>query len=706
MTTSRSVLLISLIALILAAFIPAVSALEVIYDEPITEYITRSKTGIQTIDTTNPTTDVSTRSVYLIGFKDITKAHDLKYIIIEYPGDVGYWRENHTKIQPGIYNDVTYRIADGSPRSASLVLERYTDSSGEVSKTVFTIRFRDWDIGSLTGEKYVAMSFDFDYRSGLPRTGTITSETNALVGWRLYDSWRPPTILPIKITEVSGIDWKHHLRVEKHSGTYYIVVNGFIDGQHFTSDVVLKKGAVIHSQYENPGERLELAVPASEINILEIISPSGTRYVYPLFGEGPYYPLRTVKVTMTDIDGNKISGFDVKAVNSYTGESYTVSTDSDVAYIALPMDRTARVPNPQTGEYEEAPVGYYLFYGYKPGYKMVPDWGIQVNVLPAKYMPDIFCDIIVAPVGSVPDDPNNSPVYVYVRNAQTGALLADATVIIKDTRTDPWTEVINQTVPSGQGTFYLAKDPANNPNQYFITALLPGYSDIYNGRHFHVTGPIYITVYMEPIEGGPSDENNTILEFYVRNPDGNPVSDAMVSVADQARWTNAQGWIRFEVPKNATYSYTVRKFGYVTIEGRVTVGDGPRHTVNVVLIPESIPTQPPGPGEPTPTQPPGGVPGDDGSEGFLSEAIRGISKVFGVGFATGKTILGMLLALAIGFATAKHLRGGAAEFGLGLLGGTMLGVLIGLLPVWTIVVLLLIVGMYIGYRYVGGGNNG
>jgi len=66
----------------------------------------------------------------------------------------------------------------------------------------------------------------------------------------------------------------------------------------------------------------------------------------------------------------------------------------------------------------------------------------------------------------------------------------------------------------------------------------------------------------------------------------------------------------------------------------------------------------------------------------------------------------MLLALSIGFATAKQLRGGAAEFGMGLLGGTMLGVLIGLLPVWIIVVLLLVVGLYVGNRYVGGNNLG
>ena len=138
------------------------------------------------------------------------------------------------------------------------------------------------------------------------------------------------------------------------------------------------------------------------------------------------------------------------------------------------------------------------------------------------------------------------------------------------------------------------------------------------------------------------------------------------------------------------------------IEGSVTVGDGPRHTVNVVLNP----TQPPGPGLPTPptTQPPSGVPGDDGSQGFLSEAVRGISKLFGVGFATGKTILGMLLALGIGMATAKQLRGGAEEFGMGMLGGVVLGVLIGLIPIWVLVLLVLIVGLWIGKRYMDGGN--
>ena len=817
MTNNRSVLLISAIALILLALVPAVSATTIIYDEDLYEFVDTSES--RTV-TWRHGGGVLTGGTDTIVFKDITKAQTLNYLVFEFTGNHGKWLDG-TKIEDGRY-DFTYTF-NGADRPGVLYLNRKTDSSGRVTSTQYTIYLKDWDIGDLTGKQSIKMPFYFFYGNYILASESQITEypaTNVYLSpfpSRGPGSYFENTQYPLKVTTSTGITWKHHLRVVADVDSYYIDINGFIDGHKYTSEVALKKGAEIFSKITNPGEAIHRTVLKSEIDLVEITSPSETRYVYPLF-EGIPPKARTVTVTMTDIDGNKISdfdvravnlytgieyttstdtdiayitlpldriatvpnpqtgeyeeapvgtsifygykrgykmdpgygimvnvlpekymsdvfcdiivtkedeklrtvtvtmrdidgntirGFEVRAVNAYTGETYTEVTNSDVAYITLPMDRIASVPNPETGEYEEAPVGYYNFYGTKPGYKMVPDYAIRVNVLPEKYMPDIFCDIIVAPDGSVPDDPHNSPVYVYVRNSQTGALLADARVIIQDTTTDPWTEVINQTLPSGQGTFYLPNEPDSSPNKYYITALLPGYNDIYNGRYFRVAGPIYIHIYMEPIEGGPVDENKTFLEFYVRDPDGNPVSDAVVSVsvADEARLTNAQGWTQFEVPKNAAYSYTVRKSGYSTIEGSVTVGDGPRYTVNVVLNP----TQPPGPGVPTPpptTQPPGVVPGDDGSQGFLSEAVRGISKIFGVGFATGKTILGMLLALAIGFTTAKKLRGGAAEFGFGLLGGMMLGVLIGLLPVWTVVVLLLIVGMYIGYRYVGGGSNG
>ncbi len=812
MTNNRSVLLISAIALILLALVPVVSANTIIYDEDLYEYVNTSASGRQTVSAMSEW--YKNKGAPYIVFKDITKAQTLNYLVFEIPGDRARWLDG-AQISEGRH-DFTYYF-NGKERPGVLYLNRKTYSSGQVASNQFTIFLNDWDIGELRGQQVIEMPFYFVY-GDLPEGSTnLHDDVNVYIAHYVADGYYGPGYYgpdddPIQITQNTGITWKHHLRVTQDVESYHIYINGFIDGHKYTGEVALKKGDALYAKFTNSGEAIHRSVLKTEIDLIEITSPSETRYVYPLF-EGIPPKARTVTVTMTDIDGNKISGFDVRAVNLYTGKEYTVSTDTDVAYITLPLDRIATVPNPQTGEYEEAPVGTYIFYGYKhgykmdpgyglmvnvlpekymsevfcdilvtkedeklrtvtvtmtdidgnkirgfevravnahtgetytevtntdvayitlpmdqiasvpnpetgeyeeapvgyynfygnkPGYEMFPDYAIRVNVLPVKYMPEIFCDIIVAPDGSFPDDPNNSPVFVYVRNSQTGALLADACVIIQDTRTDPWTEVINQTLPSGQGTFYLPNEPDSNPDQYYITALLPGYNDIYNGRYFRVAGPIYIYIDMEPIEGGPVDENNTFLEFYVRDPDGNPVSDAVVSVsvADKARLTNPQGWTQFEVPKNAAYSYTVRKSGYSTIEGSVTVGDGHRHTVNVVLNP----TQPPD--VPTQPTPPGGIPDeDDDSDGFLMQAVRSIANLFGVSFGIGKTILGMLIALAIGMATAKQLKGGAQEFGMGMLGGVVLGVLIGLLPIWVLVLLVLIVGLWIGQRYMSGGES-
>src|SRR5690606_7642062 len=169
--------------------------------------------------------------------------------------------------------------------------------------------------------------------------------------------------------------------------------------------------------------------------------------------------------------------------------------------------------------------------------------------------------------GETPVDPDNIPVGVYVKSSQTGALLNDARIIIKDTTTAPWSEVVNQTLPSGHGVVSLAKDPGFDPTQYQISATVPDYQQVVPALFFRVTGPMSVVVEMEPLEGGPVDEDNTFLEFYVRDLDGNGISNAQVFVDGQLRWTNAQGWIQFEVTKNASYPYTVSKSGYVTIEG-------------------------------------------------------------------------------------------------------------------------------------------
>ncbi|MFA7122033.1 MAG: hypothetical protein WC277_11185 [Bacilli bacterium] len=189
-------------------------------------------------------------------------------------------------------------------------------------------------------------------------------------------------------------------------------------------------------------------------------------------------------------------------------------------------------------------------------------------------------------------------VTVYVRNSQTGALLADAHIEIQDTTTDPWTEVVNQTLPSGQGTISLAKDPGIHLTQYRIGVTVPGYQQVVPALFFRVVGPMNVVVEMEPVEGGPVNEDNAYLEFYVRDLNANGIANANVQVDGQLRWTNAQGYTQIEVAKNASYPYSVSKSGYVTIEGTATVADGPRYVVNVVLGPGEVPTY-----TPTPTAP-------------------------------------------------------------------------------------------------------
>jgi hypothetical protein len=209
---------------------------------------------------------------------------------------------------------------------------------------------------------------------------------------------------------------------------------------------------------------------------------------------------------------------------------------------------------------------------------------------------------VVSPNGNAynilyPPSAPSSSVTIYVKSSQTGALLADAHIVIQDTTTEPWTEVVNQTLTSGYGIISLAKDPGFNPTQYHISATVPGYQQVVPALFFRVTGPTDIVVEMEPLKGGPVNEDNTFLEFYVRDLNANGISNAQVFVDGQLRWTNAAGYTQIEVAKNASYPYSVSKSGYVTIEGTATVGDGPRYTVNVVLGPKEIPTYTPDPGE-------------------------------------------------------------------------------------------------------------
>ncbi len=431
--------------------------------------------------------------------------------------------------------------------------------------------------------------------------------------------------------------------------------------------------------------------------------------------------LRRGSVTMTDHNGTSISGFKVIAVNHYTGQSYSVSTDTDVAVITLPMDQTTEIRNPQTGVYEEAPVGYYRFYGQKPGYKMLNEEGIKVSVMPEKYGSYKLCDILV----SSDTGPLTGKHQFQLRSWSDNSILQTGTISAKSRTTGIW---YNATVVNGLATLILSYDTSDaiseHAGHYYVYATSPGYED----NDYGLQIPVYPHtvsevkwIHLTPIGGVPTPGNVT-LRIQAISETGPGVVNAEIFIAGvlgagASVWdtytASSTGYLTVSVPGNSTYDIVASGAGYDSARRRIQVFDDDPGLIEMRLYLSGAPTVEP-PTEPTgwptgppPTQPPGGIPDDDDdSDGFLMQAVRGIGLAFGVGFTTAKIIFGMLLALSIGFATAKQLRGGAAEFGIGLLGGTMLGVLIGLLPVWIIVVLLLVVGLYIGNRYVGGANNG
>ena len=309
-----------------------------------------------------------------------------------------------------------------------------------------------------------------------------------------------------------------------------------------------------------------------------------------------------------------------------------------------------------------------------------------------------------------PGDPGDPPaITVYIKNSQTGALIANSNIIIDALVNGEYYPVVNRSEPSG--IFSINLQPTGggqpNPDGYRLIVTADGYNNPMPEINFTVDDykqSIYCL--LDPIAGGPVDENKTFIDFFVSDRFANPIPGATVKFGKYTLITNSAGYTVFEVPKNDYYTYTVSKSGYNTITGNANIGDAPRNTINTYLTPVTTPPTQPTDWPTTPTPPTGGIPDeDDDSDGFLMQSVRGIANLFGVSFGVGKTILGMLLALGIGTATAKQLKGGAQEFGMGMLGGVVLGVLAGLLPIWVLVLLVLIVGLWIGQRYMSGGDS-
>jgi hypothetical protein len=700
--------LLAIVLLVVGAlFVPAVSA-ETVLNEHLTEWVDYGKTGTYTVTGHQ---GAGNRIYNSFTIPDISQVPELYYVAYQFNAPI-------TTLPEGV-NEFSYTIPGKPLKYGRVYVDHSRNFLGDITQTRQTFFFDDWDVTGLTGQQIITTNIEF-----LPIAPYYgVSGTYVDVPMRITNNVGVSPVKSYTCTLSAGSQWESIISADQHERQLTVKLQRDVYGKtHHSTLKIIDNGSTVYESFDNIDVELYLLI--NPLIVAEITSPNNV-YTYTFTANGVTTPeeptFRTGSVTMTDHNGTSISGFEVTAVNHYTGEEYTVSTDTDVAVISLPMDRTVEIRNPQTGVYEEAPVGYYRFYGQKPGYKMLNEEGVKVSVMSEKYGSYKLCDILV----SSDTGPLTGKHQFQLRSASDNSILQTGTISAKSRTTGIW---YNTTVTNGIANLVLAYDTSDalseHAGHYYVYATSPGYEDIdYAVQVAVYPRTIYEvrSIYLIPIGGVPTPGNVT-LRIQTISETGQSVDNAEIFIAGvigagRDVWdtytTSWTGFLEVSVPGNSTYDIVARAAGYYDSSRRVQVFTENPPIIEMYLFLSGAPTiepttEPTGwvTGPPT-TQPTGGIPDeDDGTGGFLMEAVRGIGKAFGVGFATAKIILGMLLALAIGFATAKQLRGGAAEFGLGLLGGTILGILVGLIPVWTIVVLLLVVGLYIGNRYVGGANNG
>jgi hypothetical protein len=200
---------------------------------------------------------------------------------------------------------------------------------------------------------------------------------------------------------------------------------------------------------------------------------------------------------------------------------------------------------------------------------------------------------------------------------------------------------------------------------------------------------------LDPIAGGPVNENKTFIDFFVRDMSSNPISGATVKFGKYTLITNSAGYTVFEVEKNNNYSWIVSKSGYGALTGNAVIGNDPRHTINTVLAPIVTPTQT----TPIPTSPPIGptptmtAPTGEPVSNWLEWFAAHFGMVLGGGVEIGKIFMWLCFTVPVGVYVGKEAKAGAAGFMAGAGIVTLFFVLIGWVPIWLVVLLALIIGL-------------
>ncbi len=519
----RKVALIALVLLVVGVMlIPAVSADEITIDK---EY------GYN-IDTSTETPSYSysgssfQRGVQSLILTNMQNRQNMGYIGIVVPEDV---IDGTTMVEGE--NNLEYTLY-GETNPCHIYISRQKNYAGTVTSSQVLIFFENWDTKGNTGSATITFNKVFMQILGA-RDASATSHVEIRTIMAGYTE-RAAKITSIVVS--SYTEFRNHLIVtDQDNGFYNISIIKQYDNYQYPSRLQLEKnGSTVF--YNEGNVNANFLWEKSKIDTVKIITSLKT-FTANLRDDAdePDGPddqsiIRQGTVTMTDHNGTSISGFEVTAENVYTGQSYNVSTDSDIAIMSLPMDRTITLRNPQTGEYEDTVVGYYRFFGQKSGYKMLNEDGIHVAVIPAKYSSYQLCNILVTSESGYLSGQHK----FQIRSRADNSILQTGTVSAKSATTGEW---FNTTVSDGIATLILPYDTSNSISQYagnyYVYATSPGYVDSDYGTQIvvmpHTVSEIN-NVLLTPI-GGIPPAGNVTLRIQVFSETGPGVTNAEIFIA-------------------------------------------------------------------------------------------------------------------------------------------------------------------------------
>lgn len=594
--------------LVLAALVAPVAATTII-DEELTLY---EDTG-----GTYENRYISTYNAGMLNkivFYNIENHPDLYYIAIS--------STRLREVLPDGTHEFTYSGL-GYTASGRVSVETYKNILGAVTGHRLIFIFDNWNIGDLIGRQEISLSID-PFKCDFSPT-----KNNGVVNFgRALSPTATHTLAEVSsITIASTNNWKNHLIVDDNVfGSYNIDLKRVYGDKNYASTIDILNGTTVKFSQGDSND-FKTIYPKNEINKIKITT-LGHEFIRLLGSADPGDP-------------------SASPVTVYVRDTQTGALLADASPVGTPLIANLDT-SAESRRYSEIvyaitdPAGNVEYETYA---KSSTDWSTWQYYNKSSWQMEPSSEAAAHNHVWTPTSAGTWTINALIRDRQppgTGAALASATatceispdtsittttlgIFVLDPREmliqgaeieirDPDDAVVAvATAPDGYIYIDLSRPAAWQTYRYYVYASAPGYEQLEPGLAVMpmAISPATETVHVRMVAAGtgPADPENTYLMFYVRDTAGNPLPQAWIQ-CDGEHWvTNNAGHVAVEVPKNATYPYTVSKSGYMSITGTATVGSASSYTVNVVLGTGEIPTltptpgpgETPGPGVPTPT---------------------------------------------------------------------------------------------------------